>query len=253
MQAGLAAKIAAADVDPGARQIPPVVARRIPRRTLIFVLTGTLAYFAGLLATIPAAAIVEENDRLQVGGTIWRGEAVLATTIRAQWWFSPLTSLANLAFSADWRLTGGGTDLAGSAAQQGAQLQLSAVSGQIDGSLLDAAFPELPLSCRFTGDLRIDRAYLGGQGQLVNGSMRTGPMTCSARQAAGLAAELPEMTGQVGPAGTGSGGALVSIDDAAHIIELRLTPDGMLSVWPTRMAIQRVPFLAGKRFDKKID
>lgn len=253
MQAGLTAKIAAADVDPVAQQNPPVVAHRIERRTLVFILIGILAYFVGLIATIPAATIIDESERLQVGGTIWSGEAVFASTIRIEWAFSPLSSLSKMAFSAEWRLSGGGTDLAGSATRRGDQLQFANVVGQIDGSLFDAAFPNLPLSCRFTADVRFDHAFLSGEGQRAQGSLRTGPMACSARELAALPVELPAMTGEVGPAGNGTAGALISSADRAHILELRLSPKGMLSVWPTQMAVERVPFLAGKRYDSKIE
>ncbi len=253
MQAGLTAKIAAANVDPVAQQKPPVVARRIARRTLVFILIGILAYVIGLIATIPAATMIDESDRVQVGGTIWRGEAVLASTIRFEWVFSPLTTLSKMAFSAEWRVSGGGTDLAGTATKRGNQLQFVDVAGQADGSLLDAAFPDLPLSCRFTADVRVDQAYLGGEGQRVQGTLRTGPMACSAKQLAALPVELPAMTGALGPGGNGTAGALISSADQAHILELRLSPQGMLSVWPTQFAVQRVPFLAGKRYDTQIE
>lgn len=254
MQAGLTAKIAAADVDPVAQQVPPVVAHRVRRRTIIFVVIGILAYFLGLIAMIPAAALIDESDRVQVGGTIWNGEAVLASSIRVEWVLAPLASLGNGAFSADWHLSGGGNDLAGEASRRGDQWRVANVAGQIDGSLLDAAFPHLPLSCRFTGDVRIDRARLGGgDGQQVLGSLRTGPANCYARQATALPVELPEMIANIGPIANGSGGALMTATGRAHLIEMRLSPQGMLSIWPTQFAVERVPFLAGQRYDTKVD
>ncbi|MGB7409019.1 MAG: hypothetical protein WA908_10980, partial [Pontixanthobacter sp.] len=90
MPAGMTANIAAADVDPMARQDTPVQSRDISRRTVVFIVTGVVAYLIGMIALIPAAAIIDENDRLDVGGTIWDGAAVVGSTTRFDWDFSPL-------------------------------------------------------------------------------------------------------------------------------------------------------------------
>jgi hypothetical protein len=34
---------------------------------------------------------------------------------------------------------------------------------------------------------------------------------------------------------------------------MRLSREGMFSVWPTQAAVGMVPFLAGQRYDTKID
>lgn len=202
---------------------------------------------------IPAAAVLDENDRLSVGGTIWDGKAVLDSTIRVAWDFSPIASLSKLAYTAQWHLMGGGSDLAGSATQRGEQLQLDDVSGRVDGGLLDALFPNLPLSCRFVANVRLAYLHLGGNGQGGAGTLRTGPVNCNAKDLAAFPLDLPQMEADLAPAGDGTTGALTTVDDSAHLIELRLSPDGMLSVWPTQMAVELAPMLAGKRYDTKIE
>lgn len=253
MQAGLTANIAAADVDPWAQQNTPVAAHKVRRRTLIFGFTAAIAYLIGMIAMIPAAAVVDETDRLSVGGTIWDGEAVLDSTIRVAWDFSLISSLTKLAYNARWHLTGSGNDLAGSATQRGEQLQLDDVSGQADGVLLDVLFPNLPLSCRFAADVRLAYLHLGGSGQGGAGSLRTGPVNCNAKDLAAFPLDLPQMQADLAPAGVGTAGALKTAENNAHLIELRLSPDGMLSVWPTQMAVEMAPMLAGKRYDTKIE
>lgn len=249
----MTARIAAADVDPIAQQKPPIVPHRFRRRTVIFTLVGALAYLIGLIATIPASTLIEENDRLQVGGTIWNGEAVLASSIRVEWSAAPLTSLIKLAYSAQWRMSGEGNDVAGMVTKKGDQFQFENISGQISGSLINAAFPNLPLSCQFTADARIPSLNVGGEGQEGIGTVRTGPMRCSAAALAALPVELPEMTGAFGPTAAGTGGALKTVNGQVHFIEMRLSREGMFSVWPTQAAVGMAPFLAGQRYDTKID
>ncbi len=253
MQAGMTANIAAADVDPWARQDTPVAPHRKRRRTLIFIVIGAIAYLIGMIALIPAAAVMDENERLSIGGTIWDGEAVLDSTIRVGWDFSLLSSLAKLAFSAEWHLIGGESDLAGSATQRGQQLQLDDVSGQADGVLLDALFPNLPLSCKFNADINLNYLHLGGEGQGGAGNLRTGPVSCHAKDLAAFPVDLPEMRADLKPIGSGTTGALMTGDQRTHLVELRLSPDGMLSVWPTRKAVGLAPMLAGKRYDTKVE
>lgn len=252
-QAGMAAQIAAADVDPLARQDSPVAPHRYRRRTAIFVGCAAIAYVIGLIATIPAAAVLDESDRLAVGGTIWNGEAVLASTIRVEWSFAPLTTLSRLAFSADWRITGGGTDLAGMISQRGDVMTLHDAAGQIDGSLLNALFPGLPLTCSFTGTARIDNLRLGGDDQAAQANFVTGPVTCAAKAMAALPVQLPPLTADVVASDEASAGALMTEQSKEHLVEMRLDRDGMLSIWPTPMAVERLPLLAGRRYDTRID
>ena len=253
MQSGMTAKIAAADVDPFALQQPPVAPHRSRRRTLIFVVTGLIAYLIGLIALIPAKAVVDERDGLQVGGTIWNGQAVLGSTLRFDWQFAPVATLTRLGFGADWHLSGGGTDLAGSLTSRGAVLRFDKVSGQADGTLLSALAPRLPFTCRFIADVAMERIVLGGSAQEALGNFRTSPANCALRAIAAPPVELPAMRADVTPGARGSSGALMTAAGQLHLIELRLAPTGALSIWSTSNAVQRVPFFAGMRYDTVIE
>ena len=253
MQAGLVARILAADADPDALQVTPVAPRRPRRKALIFLVGGLITYLLGLLLTIPAGVVIHEHERLKVGGTIWNGEGVLASTLRIDWSVAPLASLANLGYTAEWHMTGGSTDLAGDVIRRGGAFTLANVSGQIDGTLLAALAPNMPFACTFTGDLRLERARLGGEDQEVAGRVETGPVNCAAVGLAALPARWPGLSGEFVPVGELTSGFLASGPDGAKMMELRLTRDGKLSVWPTAAAVQTAPFLAGKRFDTRID
>ncbi|MEO6093878.1 MAG: hypothetical protein ABIT04_07085, partial [Novosphingobium sp.] len=217
---------------------------------MIFLIVGLVAYAIGLIAWIPARALISERANLRVGGTIWRGEAVLASTIRIDWSFAPLTTLANLAFSADWRMTGGGTDLAGSATQGGDVVKLERISGQADGTLLDALAPRLPIQCRFLADLAIQKLVFGGVAQQLRGTARTSPASCSARAFDAPAINLPALRAEMAPSGpAGSIGALMTSIRREHLVEFRLSRGGAVSIWPTASAVRLAPALAAMRYD----
>lgn len=253
MQSGMAAQIAAADVDPFALQQAPVTRRRLRNRTAVFASIAVLAYLVGLIAQIPARTLITETDTLKVGGTIWNGEAVRGSTIRLEWQFAPLRSLTSLAFSADVQIAGGGTDLVGQAMRSSGRLVLTDMSGQIDGTLLDVMAPDLPLSCRFVAQTRIAWLALGGQAQGAAGTMQLSPATCTARGGSALPVTLPASRFEVRPVGGTSVGALSSLAGRVHLIELRLSPEGNLSVWPTAALVRTAPVLAGVRYDTRLD
>ena len=256
MPEGMAAKIAEADVDPNAQQRSPVArfrGWRDRRAPAILAAVGAIAYLVALIATLPATMILNENDRFQVGGTIWNGEAVIDSTVRVDWGFAPLLSLANLAFTSSFQLDGGSSDLTGHYAQRGDQLRFENVTGQVDGVFLDAMFPKLPMSCDFIADLDLDHVHVRGDGQVASGSTRTGPMSCSAKELAALPVALPPLEGALEPSGNGTNGYLQTADGRVRMIELRLSPEGSLSVWPTQMATNRVPFLRGQRYDTRLE
>lgn len=219
----------------------------------MFLVVGVIAYLVGLLITIPAGTLIEEDERLQVGGTIWNGEAVLASTLRMDWSVAPLTSLANLGYTAEWHITGGGTDLAGDAIRRSEVLTLENVSGQIDGSMVSALAPNLPFACDFIGNLRLERATFGSDNHEIGGRVETGPVTCAARNLPGLPARFPALRGEFTPVGDQTTGSLAGGPRGARMLEFRLSREGALSVWPTAAAVGTAPFLAGKRFDTIID
>ncbi len=252
MRQGMTAQIAAADVDPDALQEPPVARRPLSRPTVLFALVAVLAYLLGIVAFIPARALVAESDSLRVGGTIWTGQAVLASAIRIEWKWSPLATLTRLGFTADWHATGGSTDLAGTVTRRGGSYDLSQVSGQADGMLLDSLGLNLPLTCRFVADVAIDRLVLGGANQQVSGKLRSSPASCNGRALA-ASVELPAMQGEAVAGAQSSIGALSTVAGRVHLIELRLARDGNLSLWPTNAAVGVAPLLAGMRWDMKVE
>lgn len=215
---------------------------------------GLIAYIFALIAFIPAEAVLDENDGFQVGGTIWNGNAVLGGTVQADWAVSPIDSISRLAFSARVRITGGGSDLTGLITQRGEQFGIDNLSGQLGGDTLEALFPRLPVRCSFEGSLRIERLRLGGQGQTAEGQMLTGPVSCTAKQLAGVPVNFPSLAGRIAPNANESTGSIATTGaQAVSLVEVRLSPKGALSIWPTQMAITRAPFLAGLRYDTVVD
>jgi hypothetical protein len=253
MQPGLAARIAAADVDPVALQQPPVAKRRVPRRTLAFVIVGVISYICALVALLPARMVLSETESLRVGGTIWNGEAVIASAIHVDWQFSLIRSLTDLAYSADFHMTGGATDLAGGITQAGDVMRFREVSGQLDETLWNALGGNLPMQCRFVADVAIEKLVLGGNAQMAEATMQVSPSTCTAAAVPGVPAQLPAARFSIVPNGSISTGALVANGSRMHLLEARLTRDGALSIWPTALASELTPVLAGIRYDTKID
>ncbi|WP_428332307.1 hypothetical protein [Novosphingobium sp.] len=190
-----------------------------------------------------------DSNRIRVGGTAWNGEAVLGSSMRIAWRWSPLASLLRFGYTANWQMTGGDTDLSGSATPGAGHIVLRDVTGQIDGTLLDAAAPGLPLSCRFLAQVQMSRLTLGGRNQLADGTLRSSPVHCTARAAVAGALDLPALRGTLMPVGGITTGALVTALSRQHLIEARLTSDGGLSVWATPELAARTPVLAGARYD----
>ena len=218
----------------------------------MFITLGVLTYCAGLIAMIPARFVVPDSDQMRVGGTAWNGEAVLGSTMRIAWHWSPMASLLRLGYTANWQMTGGDTDLSGSATPKAGRIVLRDIQGQIDGTLLDAAAPSLPLSCRFLAQVQIAQATLGGKDQLARGTVRSSPVHCTSRTAVAGALDLPALRGTLVPAAGMTTGALVTTPSRQHLIEARLTSDGALSMWATPDLAARTPLLTGARYDTVI-
>ncbi len=214
-----------------------------------FALAGILAYCAGLIALIPASAVLPKSDVWQVGGTIWNGEAVIGGTSRIAWRWSALASLSHLALTANWHMTGGATDLAGTASPGMGRLRLDGVSGVADGTLLSLAAPNLPVTCRFLAQVQIDRMIVGGSDSQAVGSLRSSPVHCTAKALATAAIDLPALHGTIGPVHGLSSGAVFTLPSRQHLVEARLYGTGAFSLWPTAALTARVPALGGMRLD----
>lgn len=188
-----------------------------------------------------------------MGGTIWNGEAVLGGTTRLDWQWSPIASLSRLAFAANWHMTGGDTDLIGTAAPGFSRLRLDNVSGVADGNLLNLAAPALPVMCRFLAQVNIDTMTVGGSDQQVSGNLRSSPVHCTAKALAAAALDFPALHGRIGPAHGLSSGALITLPSGQHLVEARLYSTGAFSLWPTAALTARVPALGGTRLDTTVN
>ena len=227
--------------------------RPLSRRTIIFILVGLIAYLIGLFALIPARAGIDDSDKLRVGGTIWNGEAVYASALRIEWNWSPLDTFTHLGFTANWRLSGGGTDLTGRVTKSGGTYHLSRVSGQVDGSLLDLVDKGPSLRCRVVADVAMESIVLGGIVRGAKGRFHTSPASCSLAGSTSPPGAVPAMQGEIAPGRVDSSGALSTQIMRQPIVELRLTRDGTVSIWATGRAVQVAPILAGWRYETKID
>jgi hypothetical protein len=200
---------------------------------------------------IPARFVLRDSDRMRVGGTAWNGEAVVGSTMRIVWHWSPMASLLQFGYTANWQMTGGDTDVSGSATPKAGRIVLRDISGQIDGTALDAVAPALPVSCRFLAQVDLARLTIGGKDQLADGTLRTSAVHCTARLAGAGALDLPSLRGTLVPGAGLTTGALVT-PSRQHLIEARLTSDGGFSVWATPELAARTPLLAGARYDTVI-
>ena len=254
--AGIAAELVdrmAPDGSPAAGGGIVAAARR--RRAVTLIALGLIAYAVGLVAMIPARVLVAERIGTRVGGTIWRGEAVIGPALRVTWRWSPIASLAGLGFGADWHATGGGTDLAGAALRRPGRIVLRDVAGTADRALLDALAPDAPFTCRFDAQLRIDELAFGGRDSLARGTVRSSPAHCETRGPGGAAlaaADLPALRGDIVSAPAGSSATLTTIAARQPFAEMRLSRDGALSLWPTAAAVRGAPFLAQMRYDGQV-
>ena len=221
----------------------------------MFALIGVLAYCIGLIAMIPARLVLPKSDLWQVGGTIWNGEAVLGGTTRVAWQWSALASLSRFTVAANWHMTGGATDLVGTAMPGFGRLRLDNVSGVANGGLLNLAAPNLPVTCRFLAQVDLATIVIGGSDQKATGNLRTSPVHCTAKALAAVAVDLPALHGRIGPASGNhnlSSGALFTAPSGQHLVEARLYDTGAFSLWPTAGLTSRVPALGGMRLDTTV-
>lgn len=231
----------------------PLVRLRQSRRASIFVLVGVVAYLAWLIVLIPARTVIAESDDLRVGGTIWKGDAVYASMLRIEWSWSPVSSLANLAYTADWRISGDGTDLTGRVSKTGGVYRFSQVRGQADGSLLDLLARPLPMQCRLVADVALDEVVLGGEGQMARGRIHTSPASCVARGMAARVLNLPAMRAEFIPGRRESRGVLATSNGREPVLVVQLPRTGPLAARPTPHAIYLAPPLAGWRYVRSFD
>ena len=149
---------------------------RANRRLLIFTGIGVAAYLLALIAGIPARLLLPLPDAV---GTIWHGEASLASGNRIAWHWAPLRSLIRFGFAADFTVTGSETSLAGRALLRPGRMILDNVSGSADGALLEAvARPSF--ACLVRMQIDIEQIAIGSGARSAQGRIQGEPGVCQA-------------------------------------------------------------------------
>lgn len=251
MPQGLGAELAGADADPSARQILPVGETR-RRRRAPFVAIGAAAFLVALIAELPARFVVSPGSRWAVAGTVWNGEAVLDGAYRLQWRWAPWRSLASLAFAADIRLDGGGTDIAGSATRVGGGYLFEGLSGRGDGGLLGTLATALPVACDAPLQIDMPRLLVAGARSSAAGEIRMEPGVCRGIAApAGVAIPALLASATRSP----DGGTILTVTPAGQG-RLRLMEGGIaggrLRLALTRAGVVALPFARGLAIDEAL-
>ncbi|MFD1950179.1 type II secretion system protein N [Sphingomonas arantia] len=215
------------------------------RRVLLFAGIGAGAYLLALLATIPARLVLPEDVPAlgAVSGTVWHGEAALAGGDRLEWRFAPLRTLSSLAFAADFTVTGAQTDLAGRAALSPSRVRLDSVAGRADGTLLRAAFPDLPFTCELGLQVDVPRLTFGDGATDVAGEIRSTPGTCTAL-AGGTPAPIPALLATARAAGPNSTALVVTpaTQRRETLARTVFTRDGRVSITVRPQGAALFPF-----------
>lgn len=142
------------------------------------------AYGVFLAATAPSRIVGRFVDLppavSHLSGTVWKGEAVLANRLVADWRVDPSASLGARALRLGWSMAGSDTRLTGTAsiAPDGA-VSVTGISGVAGWSLVEAALTGVPFRC--DPRARVDIAEIAvADGQFrAEGRMTTGPGQCA--------------------------------------------------------------------------
>jgi len=168
--------------DPSASSETPSAGRRIALILCLAVL-GLAAYAASLVATFPArtaARQVELPEQIvDVSGTLWNGQAILAGGYEMQWKVAPLRSLLHLALDVEWTLRGADTSLSGQAALRPDVVTLADVEGRAGWGLVRAAAPDLTVNCDGTAEVALSRVVVSEAIQGAVGEVKSSSAVCS--------------------------------------------------------------------------
>lgn len=213
---------------------PPSAVRR--RRAILFTLTGIAAYILTLAATLPARLLLERSGDpgiwLAVSGTVWNGEAALAQGHAVRWRWSPLASLANLAFTTEVDVIGADTELRGIASWRPSGIELEDLRGNASGTLLSAITPELPFVCDFPMRVELDRLAFGGSHPGAAGEIRTAAGSCTPRNASvALSAPVPPLIAEATINVGGSNGWVAARSNRSDkLVSFTVMPNGGTSI-----------------------
>lgn len=209
---------------------------------------GVIFYLIALIASWPARFALNAGPRFAVAGTVWNGEAVLDGAYRIEWRWAPWRSLASFAYAADVRLTGNGTDIAGSATRSGDGYLFEGLSGRGDGALLATLMPSIPFTCDTTLQVDLPKLRMSGANAAAVGEVRADGGSCSRKGSADNVPLPPLMlTAARGPTGTTIIVAPVG-QGRRHMIEGGIGK-GRLMLTPTHDGITLLPLLATIRVD----
>lgn len=216
---------------------------RITRRGRIFGSIGIAAYLAALLAGAPAALVLPRSLAAGASGTIWHGEAALTNGDRLRWEWSPLRSLAGFGFAADWQLLGRDDLLSGAAFLRTGSAVFSDVAGTTRAATLGVLAPDLPFACDFAMTVRLPRVVLGGERQMIAGSIRTGAGTCWAKGSAAATA-VPPLAAKAATAGARGSIAWIAPRGGPRrdLVNVALSPAGKLNLAVTPAGAAMLPF-----------
>lgn len=210
---------------------------------------GLIAYLIALVAGWPARFALSTNPRLAVAGTIWSGEAVLDGAYRIEWRWAPWRSLASLAYAADVRLSGNGTDIAGSATKVSGGYLFEGLSGRGDGALIAALVPTMPFTCETGLQIALPLLRLSGASSAAVGDVRADGGTCTAKGATD-ASPLPPLTFHAMRAPSdGTAFDAAPLGQARRSIIAGGIAGGRLTLTPTHDGIALLPLLATLRVD----
>lgn len=203
------------------------------RRILLFSGLGAGAYLLALLATIPARLLVPDDVPAlsAVSGSIWHGEAALPGGDRLTWRFAPLRTLASLRFSADLAVSGAQTDLAGRIALTPSTVRLDSVTGRAGGTLLQAAFPDLPFTCDLGLQVDVPRLILGTGTPQITGDIRSTPGSCTPRTG-GVASPVPALLATARAAGPATTALVITplTERRRTLATTRFSPGGAVAI-----------------------
>lgn len=138
-------------------------------------LLGVAAFAISLVVYMPARFAAQNMGvpagSITLSGTIWNGSAGFDGDHTVTWETSGWESLRRMTAVVNWRLTGPGTDLTGRVSvplpPRADRAVLDAVDGNVSWPLIEAAMPELAISCKA-------RAKITGLRVSLEPGLRTG-------------------------------------------------------------------------------
>lgn len=200
------------------------------------VLLGLAALAVSLVVSVPVSVVAARLglsasvDR--VSGTLWNGTASKVGH-EVRWQVSGAESLRGMGLVVNWRLTGPGTDLAGSTAlpltlsRKSADLlgglRLGPVSGVAGWGVIEAAMPGLPIRCDGTATVTGLRFGLVPGARSADGTITALPATCARLDGAVPPVPTPSLAARLTMDADDMVATLADTDSGAELAVARLT------------------------------